>query len=476
MRNVFLAMIGAAALLSGCRPVVQPVNGYASVSQVEIGKPVSVMMTSYSTTLRANGTDNTRLRLTVADSLGREILSASDTLRVKVDGEAQLTTEEGGTLAVATDTAGKTSFLVPLSGGEAWLRLIAGTLPSKVKVEAASGALWPASHELHLVPGDYPMRKPGPELLPPTTKPIPRMVGADISFLPEMEARGEKIRKNGAEKEGIALLRDHGFNTIRLRVFVNPEHEKGYSPKKDFCGLDHTLAMARRIKEAGMALFLDFHYSDYWADPQQQNQPHAWAGKGFEALRDSMAAHTIRVLTALRDQGTPPAMVQVGNEINHGMLWPDGHISQPDNLAALLKAGVEAVESVDPSIPVMMHLALGGQHEEAVFWLDNMIARGVRFDIIGLSWYPRWHGTLDDLKANLSALAGKYNKPLNVAEYSWYKKEVHEIIFNLPGDMGLGACIWEPFRWGETILNRQGEVNPHLTTYGGIADRYLSPR
>jgi len=168
-------------------------------------------------------------------------------------------------------------------------------------------------------------------------------------------------------------------------------------------------------------------------------------------------------------------MVQVGNEINHGMLWPDGHIGNPDNLAALLRAGVEAVESVDPAIPVMMHIALGGQHDESVFWLDNMIARGVRFDIIGLSYYPRWHGTLDDLKANLLALAERYHKPLNVVEYSWYKKEIHDIVFSLPGDMGKGTCIWEPFRWGETTTSRQGEVNDLLRIYNDIAARYLTP-
>lgn len=180
--------------------------------------------------------------------------------------------------------------------------------------------------------------------------------------------------------------------------------------------------MARRIREAGMKLLLNFHYSDYWADPQQQTKPYRWAELDFDALKDSVKTYTSNVLRALQQQGTLPAMVQVGNEINHGMLWPDGHISQPDQLARLLKAGAEGVAAVDPDIPVMMHIALGGQNEEAVFWLDNMIARGVTFDIIGLSWYPRWHGTLEDLQANLLNLAQRYHKPLNVVEYSNFKK------------------------------------------------------
>ncbi len=116
-------------------------------------------------------------------------------------------------------------------------------------------------------------------------------------------------------------------------------------------------------------------------------------------------------------------------------------VSQVDSATA-----VEGVASVAPDMPVMMHIALGGQHDEAVFWLDNMIARGVKFDIIGISYYPRWHGTLDDLKYNLTDLANRYNKYLNVVEYAVFKKEVHDIVFNLPNSLGTGTCIWEPLR------------------------------
>ena len=463
------------AIVAGCHHEEKKPAGFAHVRQVETGTPVHVMLTSYSTTLRANGSDQTLMRITLADSLGREILSAKDTLRVTLDGAGKLSGADGEALALQTDTAGRQVAVLVLIGGEARLTYVAGTEEGKVKLEVSCGKLWPASHELHLVPGDFKMMAPAESQLPPTTKPIARMVGADISWLPEMEARGEKIFFGREEKDGVQLLRDCGFNTVRLRVFVNPEHEKGYSPGKGFCDTEHTLAMARRVKEAGMDLLLNFHYSDYWADPQQQNQPHDWAGKGFDALCDSVTAHTIRVMTALHAQGTPPAMVQVGNEINHGMLWPDGHISQPDHLAALLKAGVEAVEAVDPSVPIMMHIALGGQNDESVFWLDNMIARGVRFDLIGLSYYPRWHGTLDDLQANMLALTQKYHKPVNVVEYSWYKKEVHDIVFSLPGDMGKGACIWEPYGWGERVTDRQKNTTALMEIYRQVHDTYLVP-
>jgi len=237
--------------------------------------------------------------------------------------------------------------------------------------------------------------------------------------------------------------------------------------------LQQTLAIARRIKDAGMQLLLDFHYSDYWADPQQQYKPLAWAGLDSKSLKDSVRVYTSHVIRALQEQGTPPAMVQIGNEINHGLLWPDGHISHPDELAALLKAGVAGTKAADPEMPVMMHIALGGQNDEAVFWLDNMLARGVEFDIIGLSYYPRWHGTLEDLQSNMQDLLVRYHKPLNVVEYSNYKREVHDIVFGLPDDMGKGACIWEPLNRRSGLFTENGEVTEVMQVYDELYEEYI---
>lgn len=146
------------------------------------------------------------------------------------------------------------------------------------------------------------------------------MIGADISFLPQIEEIGGKFYENGQEIDAIQLLKNHGFNYIRLRIFVQPENPKGYAPGKGYCGLSYTLAMAKRIREAGMKLLLDFHYSDYWADPQQQNKPLAWENLNFDSLKDTVKTYTMQVLLALKNQGTMPAMVQIGNEINHGFL------------------------------------------------------------------------------------------------------------------------------------------------------------
>jgi hypothetical protein len=468
MRKVLPLII----LLAACaRPAMR--SEFASVSQVEKGKPVSVMMTSYSTTLLANGKDQARLRIAVTDSLSREITSATDSIRIFVDGEGTLSAPDGKAIELRSDTSGKRIAGLRLENGLLKLVFTAGTHPGKVKIEAKSGKLWPGGHEIHTLPADFVMKKPAPEQLPATTKTIDRMIGADISFLPQIEAEGKKFTENGKEIDAIALLKEHGFNYIRLRIFVDPGAEKGYSPGKDFCGLSHTLAMAKRVKAAGMKLLLDFHYSDYWADPQQQYKPHAWAALSILVLKDSVRNYTTRVLLALKQQGTLPDMVQVGNEINHGLLWPDGHIGNPDGLAELLKAGVDGVHSADPKIPVMMHLALGGQNEEATFWLDNMIGRGVQFDVIGLSYYPRWHGTLDDLKANLNDLAKRYNKPVLVAEYSDFKKEVHDISFGVENNMGRGACIWEPLNPWSRLFTRSGEATALFAVYDSLGGKFL---
>lgn len=470
--------LGLILILVQCKPDSKSTDSklssidYSSVSQVESGKPVSVMLTSYSTTLIAN--NQTRLRIAVTDSLGREITSAQDSIQLYVTGLGKVKTIDGKEFSYSTDSTGTQYANAKLDNGIYNLLFIAGNETDKVKVEAKSGTLWPGAHEIHTLPSDFVKMKPTKDQLPPTTKPIDRMIGADISFLPQIESRDRKFLENGEEIDAIELLKNHGFNYIRLRVFVNPENEKGYSPELGYCGLDYTLKMAKRIKKAGMKFLLDFHYSDYWADPQQQYKPLAWENLNFEELQDTVTSYTSDVILALKNQETLPDMIQIGNEINHGMIWPDGHIGNPDGLASLLKAGVKGVNNIDSSIPIMMHIALGGQNDEAVFWLDNMIARGVEFDIIGLSYYSRWHGTLNDLNNNLHDLISRYNKPLNVVEYSGYKKEVHDIVFNLPDNMGKGATIWEPLGRRGGMFDENGEVTDLILVYDKLREKYLN--
>jgi arabinogalactan endo-1,4-beta-galactosidase len=305
-----------------------------------------------------------------------------------------------------------------------------------------------------------------------------KVLGADISFLPQLEARGAKFSDKGVEKDAIQILKDHHFNYIRLRIFNNPAADSGYSPGKGFCDLPHTLAMAKRVKQAGLKLLLDFHYSDTWADPQKQFKPEAWKTLTGTALTQAVHDYTAQVLQALKAQGTPPDMVQVGNEINHGMIWPDGDVQKADSLkrfdtlAGLAKAGASAVRETTPTALVMMHVALGGQNQLSKTWLDRMIARGVTFDVIGESYYPKWHGTIADLKANLTDLAKKFPQDIVVVEYSERKREVNDIAFNLPGGKGKGSFIWEPLNTWESVFDKQGKANDLLLIYDEISRKY----
>ena len=305
-----------------------------------------------------------------------------------------------------------------------------------------------------------------------------QVLGADISFLPQLEARGVKFADKSGPKDAIQILKAHGFNYIRLRIFNNPAADSGYAPGKGFCDLPHTLVMAKRVKQAGLKLLLDFHYSDTWADPQKQFKPLAWKGLRGPALEAALHDYTAAVLQALAAQGTPPDMVQVGNEINHGMVWPDGDVQHADSLArfdalaGLAKAGIRAVREADPGALVMLHIALGGQNGYSTRWLDRMAARGVAFDVIGESYYPRWHGTIADLKANLTDLAKRYPQDIVVVEYSEHKREVNDVAFTLPGGKGRGTFIWEPLSTWEAVFDKQGQANDLLLVYDEISRKY----
>jgi beta-galactosidase len=167
-------------------------------------------------------------------------------------------------------------------------------------------------------------------------------------------------------------------------------------------------------------------------------------------------------------------MVQIGNEINHGILWPHGSIENADGLAQLINAGTAAVKSVDPSVVMLLHVALGGQNNESVFFVDNMIKRGVHFDVIGQSYYPKWHGSLNDLSNNLADLANRYKKDLIVVEYSQLKEEVNKIAFGLPNGKGKGTCIWEPLSTWESIFDKDGKSNDLMLLYDDMSKQFLA--
>jgi arabinogalactan endo-1,4-beta-galactosidase len=213
--------------------------------------------------------------------------------------------------------------------------------------------------------------------------------------------------------------------------------------------------MAKRIKAAGMGFLLDFHYSDTWADPGHQTKPVAWENFTVPQLADAIHKHTKTVLNALKDQGTPPQMVQIGNEITNGLLWPEGNTEHFDDFAMIIKAGIAATREVDPNIRIILHHDKGRDNAKMRWWLDNLLARDVKFDIIGMSCYAQ--SKEGDWENNFNDLAKRYPQfDLLVCEYSSRKRYVNDLMFNTPDKKGLGTFIWEPTRHKEAIFDVSG--------------------
>ena len=242
--------------------------------------------------------------------------------------------------------------------------------------------------------------------------------GMDVSTLLEEERCGAKYYDHGVRKELLDILKSYGCNYIRLRLWNDPYAEDGRPYGAGTNDLETTLELAKRALEKGMGFLLDFHYSDFWADPGKQNVPKAWRGHDAEELSKDVYAYTKEVMETLKRENVMPTMVQIGNEITNGLLWPYGKKPEFDNIAKLVSAGIKAVREVDASIPVMIHLDNGGNNEIYVEWFDNYVKRGLDFDILGLSYYPFWHGTLDALSYNMKDMARRYGKKIVVAEVS----------------------------------------------------------
>jgi arabinogalactan endo-1,4-beta-galactosidase len=252
-----------------------------------------------------------------------------------------------------------------------------------------------------------------------------RAVGADVSSLNKSVAMGGDYDDNsrrGHERhwdhdeitKALRILKERGVEYIRLRVWVNPAD--GYHDQRE------VLEMSRHAREVGLKVLVDLHYSDTWADPGHQAKPAAWANYTVPQLRQAVYDHAFAVCSSMKAQGTPPAIVQIGNEINSGMLFPDGSTWNPpnwSNLGEFLKAGAAAVKAVDPETKVMLHLANGGDNGTFRWWFDNITAQGVPFDLIGASYYGYWHGSLGDLQANLNDVSARYGKDVVVVETAY---------------------------------------------------------
>lgn len=295
-----------------------------------------------------------------------------------------------------------------------------------------------------------------------------RIVGADVSFLRQMEQQGVAFHDNGAVKPGLQILKEHGYNWVRLRIFVHP----ATLPNDLAC----TLASAKDAKARGFKLLLDFHYADDWADPGHEPTPAAWKSLDHAHLTKAVFAYTRDTIRALRKGGAMPDMVQVGNEVTNGMLWPDGKLpDQWDHFAELVSAGIRGVNAGRGHAHrprIMIHIDQGGNPEKTQWFFDNLQARGVAFDVIGQSYYPWWQGSLDDLRRNLQFMSTRYQKDIVIAEtaYDWrggerfgsrkqefaetpegqreFLQALAKVAFETPGSRCIGLFWWEPMARG----------------------------
>ncbi|GLY33485.1 glycosyl hydrolase 53 family protein [Kineosporia sp. NBRC 101731] len=237
------------------------------------------------------------------------------------------------------------------------------------------------------------------------------MLGADVSTLQRSNELGLKFyNAAGTQQDALDILKANGVNYARLRVWNNPT--SGYN------NAAKVAAYAKTVKAKGLKLLVDFHYSDTWADPGKQGKPAAWASHNIAQLQTDVYDYTYNLCTTLKAQGTTPDSVQIGNEINVGMLWNDGKVVNSDftNLSLLLKAGYNATKACNSSTQVIIHTANSDSLTNARWFYDGIKAKGVNWDITGLSYYCMWHGTLANLYNVITDMRTRYSKPVVIAE------------------------------------------------------------
>jgi arabinogalactan endo-1,4-beta-galactosidase len=316
-------------------------------------------------------------------------------------------------------------------------------------------------------------------------------LGADISTLSAVERNGGVYMDGDKPGDALALFMKNGWTCFRLRIWVNPTNGVN--------DLDYTTQLAKRIKAAGGTFMLDFHYSDWWADPQKQNKPAAWANLDFDALVRQTESYTADVISALKKAGATPDFVQVGNEITGGFLWPDAQVQVPpskvkvfsgevrvitppqpyddakqwNHLIRVLKAATAGVRSAtvpEDHVRIIVHIDCGGDWPVTQWYFDHLVKAGVDFDVIGQSYYPNWHGTIENLRENLRQTVRHYHKDVMVVETAYPSRETHpspaaarnmiwpqtpegqkqfladviQAVRAAPGGHGIGVNYWHP--------------------------------
>lgn len=280
--------------------------------------------------------------------------------------------------------------------------------------------------------------------------------GADIGWLQQMEATGYVFYdESGKNRDCLEILQEHGINSVRLRVWVNPSE----NPHSGHNSIEDVAIMAKRAADMGFKIMIDFHYSDSWADPGKQNKPAAWKDHSIGHLARDVYDHTFNSLSLLKQKMIPVTWVQVGNEISNGMLWPEGHTDNFSNLALFINQGYAAVKEVFPATQVIVHLDEGNNGSKFKDFFDQLAANGGKYDLVGMSYYPYWLNThysenIEDLKKNINAVIGRFGKDVIITEIGGIDEEAditHEmlsqvikILREVPNNSGRGIFYWEP--------------------------------
>ncbi len=312
-------------------------------------------------------------------------------------------------------------------------------------------------------------------------------IGADVSFLKQAEDSGFTFKENGKTKPGLEIFKEHGYNWIRLRLFHTPTELPN--------NLDYTIALAQQAKKHGFKFLLDYHYSDTWADPAKQFIPKAWEDKTQTELVTAVFEYTKNTMLAFRDANVYPDMVQIGNEISHGMLWPNGKLPENwDNFSQLVQAGINGVNAScgnNPCPEIMIHIDKGGDKDFTKYFFDKLNSYNLKYDVIGQSYYPWWHGNLLNLRECLNFTATNYNKNVILVEvaYNWtpteyldkkppfpesptgqkeFLDEVNRIVLSIPNERGVGIFWWEPAvskRGSRSFFDANGNVQPVISVF-----------
>lgn len=295
---------------------------------------------------------------------------------------------------------------------------------------------------------------PRPEVKPdaPVEKENGFARGADVGWLTQMEAEGLKFFAPGSDTpmECMQLLRDYcGVNSIRLRVWVNPDEQ--------WNSIADVVAKAVRAEKLGMRTMIDFHFSDTWADPGHQQMPRAWEGLTLPELEQAVAGHVTATLTALRDAGVTPEWVQAGNETTPGMMLPVGAVENGEALTRLNNAAYRATKAVFPDAKVIVHLDNGYDPWRYDRMFDTLEANGGQYDMIGMSLYPYWAAkeghdgdwrvVADECIANINRLKAKYGRPVMICEIGMPYNEAEDcrdLIAKMMTAPVEGVFYWEP--------------------------------